>query len=117
MFDLDRASTAAALLERTEARRTKLAAFLDSKGGRSELGQFFTPAPVAKFLADLLDLPASGQFRVLDPGAGIGSLAAAVVARVLQERPGLDVSIVAFEIDRELIPHLKETLEDCRVTA
>lgn len=113
----DHRSASGALLRRTEARRQKLAAFLERKEGRSELGQFFTPAPVAVFLAELLDLPTSGMFRLLDPGAGIGSLTAAVVARALRECPELELTVVAFEVDPDLIPHLRETLEDCRATA
>lgn len=119
MFDdpHERDSAAEALLQRTETRRKKLATLLNGKEGRSELGQFFTPAPVASFLAELLDLPESGVFRLLDPGAGVGSLSAAVVARALRERPDIEVAVVAFEIDPDLIPHLRATLEDCRATA
>ena len=42
---------------------------------RAERGQFFTPAPIARYMASLLDAPAShGEpVRLLDPGAGIGS--------------------------------------------
>ncbi len=90
---------------------------LAAKDDRSERGQFFTPSPVAEFLASLLELPTSGTFRVLDPGAGIGSLSAAVVARVLRERPSLALEIVAFEVDSELEPHLRQTLADCEEVA
>ncbi len=54
---------------------------------------------------------------MLDPGAGVGSLSAAVVARVVEERPGLDVEITAFELDEELMPHLRGTLEACVAVA
>lgn len=80
---------------------------------RSAHGQFFTPRAAAGFLAGLLDLPAAGVFRVLDPGAGVGSLSAAVVARVVKERPELDVEITAFELDDALMPHLRATLDAC----
>ena len=40
------------------------------------MGQFFTPAPTARFMADLSEV--SGEdVRLLDPGAGLGSLSAA----------------------------------------
>jgi adenine-specific DNA-methyltransferase len=55
---------------------------LDKKH-RAAWGQFFTPAPVAAFLADLIILPEAGGFVVLDPGAGTGSLAAAVAAKAV----------------------------------
>jgi adenine-specific DNA-methyltransferase len=55
---------------------------------RSELGQVLTPHSVAKLMADRLTLHRA-SIRLLDPGAGIGSLTAAVVERILQsdERP------------------------------
>lgn len=43
---------------------------------RSEFGQFLTPAPVAKFMASLA-APATDRIRLLDAGAGVGSLKAA----------------------------------------
>jgi len=119
MFDYDatmREQAADRLLERTEERRRALGEVLSSKEGRSELGQFFTPASVARFLAELLDLPGAGTFRLLDPGAGVGSLTAAVAARALREGRMLSIQAVVFEIDPDLIAHLRATLEDCRAT-
>lgn len=80
---------------------------------RSKLGQFFTPSTTAAFLAGLLELPAEDGFRVLDPGAGVGSLSAAVVSRVIAECPEVDLHVVAFEVDELLIADLTATLEDC----
>jgi adenine-specific DNA-methyltransferase len=104
------------LLQTVEQRRRAVSAGLPAKQ-RSAMGQFFTPCGPAGFLAGLLDLPESGVFRVLDPGAGVGSLSAAVVARVVQERPDLAVEITAFELDAALIPHLVATLEACASVA
>ena len=64
-------------MERTEGRRARVSEALDAKH-RATWGQFFTPAPVASFLARLIELPATGRLTVLDPGAGTGSLAAAL---------------------------------------
>lgn len=113
----ERISHADALLTRTEERRQRLAEHLEAKEARSELGQFFTPLPVATFIAGLLNLPPNGTFQLLDPGAGIGSLTAAVVARVMCEQPEVALDLVVFEIDAGLEPHLRETLEDCEKTA
>lgn len=49
---------------------------------RSELGQFLTPAPVARFMAGQFH-NLSGHISLLDPGAGVGALTAAVVERLL----------------------------------
>lgn len=110
-------TSVAGLTERTEARRQRLVSDLAAKADRAERGQFFTPLPVAEFLASLLELPTRGTFRVLDPGAGMGSLSTAVVARVLRETPRLDLEVVAFEVDPELEPHLRQTLADCEHVA
>ena len=84
---------------------------------RASLGQFFTPSAASDFLAGLLELPESGTFRLLDPGAGVGSLSAAVVARVIDERTDLKLHITAFEVDPPLIPYLTATLEECVAVA
>lgn len=105
------------LLDRVERRRQTVSAQLNAKH-RAALGQFFTPASAAGFLAELLRLPDTGTFRLLDPGAGVGSLAAAVVARAVSERPGLAVHVCAFEVDESLVAPLTESLTDCsRVAA
>ena len=104
------------LVALVEARRQQVSRSLEAKT-RTQLGQYFTPRPVADFLAAQLTLPQLGDFRVLDPGAGVGSLTASLVARVLRERSALALTIVAFEIDEALVPHLRQTLEDCRRVA
>ncbi|SBT05216.1 hypothetical protein ACCAA_200011 [Candidatus Accumulibacter aalborgensis] len=44
---------------------------------KSQLGQFFTPARTAQFMASLFVAGGSRECRLLDAGAGIGSLASA----------------------------------------
>lgn len=82
-----------------------------------DLGQYFTPRDVAERIASEARLPAGGVLRLLDPGAGSGSLTAAMVARVIRERPGLHVEVTAVELDRSFDAPLRETLEDCRRVA
>lgn len=107
---------AAALTARAEARRVS-AVRTRSGAQQAHLGQFFTPERAAALIADLPRLPQVGRFRVLDPGAGAGSLAAAVVARVLRESPKLDLEIVAVEIDPDVATYLRATLTDLAETA
>ena len=78
------------------------------------MGQFFTPSATAEFIASLPTLPTRGKLRILDPGAGIGSLTAALVSRVASERPELSIELTAVELDPVLIPELEETLEGCQ---
>jgi len=95
----------------TEARRVAESAGR-SEAQRSALGQFFTPAPIASLLASMFDPPA-GPARVLDAGAGVGSLAAALVDRAVLEVWGVDLDVTAVEIDRDLLGTLTETMRAC----
>jgi adenine-specific DNA-methyltransferase len=106
----------AELLQDVEQRRQTVSRELSAKH-RASLGQFFTPRAAASFLAELFDLPERGSFRLLDPGAGVGSLSAAVVARIIQERPDLELCVTAFEVDGCLIPHLAASLDECVAAA
>ncbi|MGH3768640.1 MAG: Eco57I restriction-modification methylase domain-containing protein [Pseudonocardiaceae bacterium] len=110
------AEAAAALTARAEIRRVSALQTL-SRGQQSSLGQFFTPERAAALITGLPRLPKSGRFRVLDPGAGSGSLTAALVSRVLRECPALELEIVAVEIDPEVGLYLRETLTDLTDTA
>ena len=104
------------LTSRTETRRVGASATLDSRA-QARLGQFFTPERAAALVASMPRLPESGLLRVLDPGAGVGSLAAALVQRVITEAPGLRIDLVAVEVDASLASALEATLADCVETA
>lgn len=101
------------LLDLAETNRVSALAGVDSKT-QDTLGQFFTPARAAALIASLPTLPEEGRIKVLDPGAGSGMLSAAIVSRVLAERPSLAVHVVAVECDETLTPQLTATLEACK---
>ena len=75
---------------------------------KAELGQFMTPPGVAKFMARLFSEPA-GAIRLLDAGAGVGSLTAAFLDRWGANEVCADV----YEIDGALVRYLRETLRAC----
>lgn len=104
------------LSERTEVRRLAVSGELEPKH-RAAWGQFFTPQPVADFLARLLDFPVTGVFRVLDPGTGVGSLTAAVVAHAIRSGIRCSIEVVGFEADPRLVEPLAETFSDCERAA
>ncbi len=62
-------------------------------------------------------LPESGVLRVLDPGAGVGSLSAALVERVLAHAPNITVEVTVVEVDPRVVPQLRATMADCETTA
>jgi predicted RNA methylase len=74
-------------------------------GRKAELGQFMTPESVANFMAGLFS-QRTGAIRLLDAGAGAGSLTAAFLNRWGAD----DVRATAYEIDGNLAPYLRETL-------
>lgn len=82
---------------------------------RALLGQFLTPAPLAWFMASMFRSHRGGHVRLLDPGAGIGSLAGAYVAHQLDGkiRPET-ISVTAYEIDPLLSTSLAQAMELCR---
>ena len=84
----------AQLVASTEERRRRVSEALD-EGERSGLGQYFTPVAVAHFLASLFDLK-PGPATLLDPGAGVGSLTSAFVARWTEFAKG-PLAVVAAE--------------------
>ena len=67
------------LVDRVDLIRLDIGRRLDP-ARRAAMGQFFTPAPIARFMADLSEAN-TGKVRLLDPGAGVGSLSAAWIAR------------------------------------
>lgn len=100
------------LAHAADSRRSAATAVLQ-RDHRARLGQFFTPAPVARLIAAQFNRP-TGHVRLLDPGAGIGALAAAFVARVITE--GVAVSrldIVAYEIEPAFHADLARALRRC----
>ena len=82
---------------------------------RSAMGQFLTPAPIANFMASLFE-NRKATIRLLDPGAGIGSLSAAFVMEMCHRtRRPQRIELTAYELDSILIEHLDDTLTKCRV--
>lgn len=87
-----------------------------SPNDRKKKGQFFTPPEVCQHMASLLSQKPSGIFRLLDPGAGVGSLTAAVCDSILKTNCSRHVEIHLFENDLEVQPFLRRTLEYCAQT-
>lgn len=78
---------------------------------KSQLGQFFTPAPTARFMAEMFEQTNVRNCHLLDAGAGIGSLSAAFLEKYTLDHSGFQhIDVDAFEIDASLHPVLAETL-------
>ena len=86
---------------------------------QKDLGQFMTPPDVARYMAQRCLLPESLPIiRILDPAAGSGILAAAVVECLLnQTRLPKQINVTLYEIDKRLIPALRKLAERIRRSA
>lgn len=94
------------MLDKAEHKRRTVASATDRKK-KSLLGQFMTPASVARFMAGLFDIPDQGDISLLDAGAGLGALTSAFLERV---PPGIRARSEAFEVDASIAVHLAEVL-------
>lgn len=80
---------------------------------RAKLGQFFTPQPIARFMASLFPRPTEPNCRLLDAGAGVGSLSAAFLDRCVSGDLRFDtIHVDAIEVDTSFCPFLLETLQE-----
>src|SRR5512138_2322252 len=73
---------------------------------KSELGQYMTPSRIADFMATLFRIEEAKEIRLLDAGAGIGSLSVAFLERLIAESAVERVSWVGYEIDKNLSVYL-----------
>jgi len=102
------------ILELAEGHRIDISRRLAPKK-RSEMGQFMTPAPIARFMAFLFDSVKHDQIRLLDAGAGIGSLSAAFIEEFCsRETTPEEIHVIAYELDQEIIGYLQSTLINCQ---
>lgn len=85
------------------------------RADRDQNAQFFTPAQVARILGSYLDPPSNrSTVRLLDPGAGVGTLTAAYVSSLAASlKSNTSINATLYEIDDRLIPELVQTMQDC----
>ena len=76
---------------------------------RKSCGQFFTPSPVADFMAGLFQR-LSPSVRLLDAGAGVGVLTAAVCDRLAEEAGVKHIEAELFETDPAAVFRLSPVL-------
>ncbi|TSA48050.1 MAG: SAM-dependent methyltransferase [Deltaproteobacteria bacterium] len=81
---------------------------------RSDIGQFLTPATIARFMASLFSPNRLDHVRILDAGAGAGVLFSAYLETLASEgRRPLSIEVVAYENDRGILPELAQTMARC----
>lgn len=96
-------------LEHAEKVRRTLTMLTNQKH-KAEFGQFMTPASVARFMASLFPASSLHSCKLLDAGAGVGSLSCAFLDRWADGDFGFtNVEACAYEIDPTLLIHLTQT--------
>lgn len=78
---------------------------------KARLGQYLTPSRIANFMASLFDFSITDSVRLLDAGAGIGSLSAAFFERLLEDPLPRSVQWCGYEIDKNLAVHLRNKID------
>ena len=102
------------LLETADFLRREISSRLDTKS-RADLGQFMTPAVVARFMSSLFKTPKAGEVNLLDAGAGIGGLSAAFLEWYANQNMQGPITVAAYEIDDHLRNELAHTFAGYKV--
>jgi adenine-specific DNA-methyltransferase len=90
-----------------------LAAIATPRERQEELGQFLTAGPVADFMASMFR-PLPRTVRLLDAGAGTGSLTLAFVSRCCEKRGAVRaIEATLYELDPEILDALSATMREC----
>lgn len=84
-----------------------------SRGQRRETGHFGTSSAIAEYMAWMFEKVPQGTARILDPGAGVGMLSAAVCQRIIRQGFPRDVHLEVWENDLKLEPFLRTTMAHC----
>jgi adenine-specific DNA-methyltransferase len=77
---------------------------------KEAFGQYFTPYPIAQFMASFFPVT-NNDVHLLDPGAGIGVLTCAFLERIKNEKwdvPNIDIT--AYDIDSTVCDTLRENI-------
>lgn len=99
------------LLNTSERIRVEADSKLDTSN-RSRFGQFFTPMPLATYMASLFQ-NFSAHVTLLDPGCGAGTLSAAAVGELVRREKTRKVCIHSSDIEKIIFPYALQTFEEC----
>lgn len=98
------------MVEQIEKTRRQVSSLLD-QDKRADLGQYFTPYPIAQFMASLFHDKGLSDIHLLDAGAGIGSLSIAFLEKFCKHSQR-NIHVHAYELDPSVYPVLNKNLED-----
>lgn len=80
---------------------------------KTEFEQYFTSKSIAAFMSSLFENPRTfNDIRVLDPGAGIGTLAFSFINNLYKDLEENNIDLTLVEKDENLVEYLKSSLEN-----
>lgn len=85
----------------------------NTKSRKKGIGQFFTPPPVADFMAQLANIQ-KDTISILDPGAGIGILSASLIDNLKSKGKVKKINLVCYETDERVLPYLRLFLREVK---
>jgi adenine-specific DNA-methyltransferase len=100
------------LVDEVDKIRTQANRLLD-EDTRGQKGQFMTPASVAPILSDMFR-NLDDEVKILDAGAGVGSLTASLVERALRDFKPTGIYANAWELENVLAEKLNRTFSLCQ---
>jgi adenine-specific DNA-methyltransferase len=78
---------------------------------KKNLGQFFTPVSVARFMAQFVEAK-TGKIKILDPGCGLGILSICVIEEIISANKIIhSIELVAFESDLNILPLVEKSFK------
>ena len=98
------------LLKFTDTLRQNIQKQLEKKHA---LEQYFSSGSLAQLMASMMTYPQE-HIRILDPGAGVGSLFAACIGEICKKSHPKSIALTAYEIDGTLTKSLKNTISEAR---
>lgn len=86
----------------------------NNKNSKKDIGQFFTPLNVAKYMASLITIKKE-RVSILDPGTGLAVLSVSAIEKLLAKNKKLkEIKLTMYETDKSIIPSLKQILSEVK---
>lgn len=79
---------------------------------KKQLGQFFTPSPIAQFMASLFQ-SYQKSIKIIDPGCGSGILTAAAIEHFSAKEKIQNISVTTVDLETKTTTFLVETINLC----
>lgn len=76
---------------------------------KKDMGQFFTPPELARFMGNLANA-STNHVRILDPGCGTAILSCALIEKIVIDKKVTSISLSLYETDLSLLDYIQISL-------